>query len=304
MPRRHRHTTGSSFLARTTKDWLIGTRSGANYLYAANFATGKIDVFDGTWQTVNFGSKAFNDAMIPKGYAPFNVQNLGGKLYVTYAKQDADKHDDVPGQGHGFVDVFDTSGHLLKRLVTHGQLDSPWGLAIAPPSFGKFANALLVGNFGDGHINAFNAKTGNFIGALQNAKGHTLAIDGLWALSRLATARREARTPSISPRAPTENRTDSSGDSRWIPSGNRPILDSLSRIRAAVRGGTAGTNRRLTIRSPPNRTPPGRLAVPQSCPISICANTLGNYRRHADRVFPRNRPAGPQARAGRANRMT
>jgi uncharacterized protein (TIGR03118 family) len=99
-------------------------------------------------------SGGFVDPNIPAGFAPFNVQNINGKLYVTYARQDADKHDDVAGMGNGFVDVFDTNGNLLERLVTNGPLNSPWGLALAPGDFGQFSNDLLVGNFGDGMINA------------------------------------------------------------------------------------------------------------------------------------------------------
>jgi hypothetical protein len=124
----------------------------------------------------------FTDPAIPAGYAPFNIQELAGQLYVTYAKQDAALHDDVAGQGHGFVDVFTTDGALIRRLVSHGQLNSPWGLALAPAGFGGFGGALLVGNFGDGHINAYNPDTGTHLGQLRGAGGHPIVIDGLWAL--------------------------------------------------------------------------------------------------------------------------
>ncbi|TME21987.1 MAG: TIGR03118 family protein [Chloroflexi bacterium] len=124
---------------------------------------------------------SFTDPKIPTDYAPFDVQNLGGVLYVTFAMRDATGHDDVAGQGHGFVDAFDTNGNLLRRLVSHGQLDSPWGLAIAPASFGDFAGDLLVGNFGNGRINAFTLDKGNFRGTLKSDQG-PIAIDGLWAL--------------------------------------------------------------------------------------------------------------------------
>ena len=127
-------------------------------------------------------SGSFTDPYLPQGYAPFDIQNIGGKLYVTYAKQDAQKKGDVPGLGHGFVDVFDTNGHFIKRLVTQGQLDSPWGLALAGNSFGKFSHDLLVGNFGNGHINAFDPNSGAFLGHLSDQQGHPLVIDGLWAL--------------------------------------------------------------------------------------------------------------------------
>ena len=119
---------------------------------------------------------------MPHGYAPFNVQELSGLLYVTYAKQDAAAHDDVNGQGHGFVDVFTPDGTLVRRLVRRGQLDSPWGLAIAPAGFGRFSGALLVGNFGDGRIHAYDPHTGHFLGALRDEHHRPVATDGLWGL--------------------------------------------------------------------------------------------------------------------------
>src|SRR5262245_32519996 len=133
----------------------IGDVGGAHFLYAADFHNGKIDVIDGQFQLVDLSTdefSAFTDPNLPDGFAPFNVQNLGGKLYVTYAKQNAAATGDVAGPGNGFVDVFDTSGNLLQRLVSGGSLNSPWGLALAPANFGDFSNDLLVGNFGDGTI--------------------------------------------------------------------------------------------------------------------------------------------------------
>ncbi len=153
----------------------------AMHLYAANFAAGTIDVFDESFApVVNPG--AFTDSMLPAGYAPFNVQELGGKLYVAYAKQDDAKMDEVPGKGFGFVDVYDTHGMLLDRLIRHHGLNAPWGLALAPPSWGHLAGALLVGNFGDGRIHVYDADTGRKLGALRDQWGHRLSIDGLWAL--------------------------------------------------------------------------------------------------------------------------
>ena len=164
------------------KGLAIGSTGSGDFLYAANFHNASIDVFDSDFNQVTLAG-GFSDAKIPDGYAPFNVQNLGGLLYVTFAKQDADKHDDVAGRGHGFVDAFDVNGNLLGRLVSHGQLDSPWGLAIAPTSFGKFAGDLLVGNFGDGRINAYTVDKGNFRGWLRDVRtGGPITIDGLWAL--------------------------------------------------------------------------------------------------------------------------
>jgi hypothetical protein len=156
--------------------------NGRTLLYATDFHNGKIDVFDTSFTPVDLGSGAFVDKKIPKGYAPFNVQELGGKIYVTYAKQDADAHDDAHGPHRGFVDVYNLDGSGGHRLVSGGALNSPWGLAIAPSSFGNLAGALLVGNFGDGRINAYNATTGKSLGHLMDPDGEPIHIDGLWAL--------------------------------------------------------------------------------------------------------------------------
>ena len=155
---------------------------GNTYLYATNFRSGRVEVYDSNFQPAELPGGLFTDPGIPAGYAPFNIQELAGQLYVTYAKQDAALHDDVAGQGHGFVDVFTNDGALIRRLVSHGQLSSPWGLALAPAGFGGFSGALLVGNFGDGHINAYNPATGTHLGQLRQAGGHPIVIDGLWGL--------------------------------------------------------------------------------------------------------------------------
>jgi uncharacterized protein (TIGR03118 family) len=154
---------------------------GHTYLYAANFRSGRVEAYDDTFTPVEMPGGLFVDPRIPAGYAPFNVQELAGRLYVTYAKQDATLRDDVAGQGHGFVDVFSNDGAFVKRLVTHGQLNSPWGLALAPAGFGRFGGSLLVGNFGDGVINAYNPHTGAHLGQLRSAHG-PIVIDGLWGL--------------------------------------------------------------------------------------------------------------------------
>jgi uncharacterized protein (TIGR03118 family) len=151
-------------------------------LYAANFQAGTVEVFDANLTPV-ISAGAFRDASLPSGFAPFNIQRIGRKLYVTYAMQDQAKHDDVAGSGNGFIDVFDFSGNLLGRLVSNGALNSPWGLAMAPGNFGDFSNALLVANFGDGKINAFDPCSGEYLGSLQDSSGAALAIPGLWALS-------------------------------------------------------------------------------------------------------------------------
>jgi uncharacterized protein (TIGR03118 family) len=157
--------------------------SGGPLLYAADFHNGLVDVFDGAWQNVT-PADSFVDPMLPDDYAPFGIQTIAGHIFVSYAKQDADAEDEVAGEGRGFVDEYDLDGALVARVAQHGQLNAPWGLALAPPSFGRFAGALLVGNFGDGQINAYEAAASGFEhrGTLRDADGGKLVIDGLWAL--------------------------------------------------------------------------------------------------------------------------
>jgi uncharacterized protein (TIGR03118 family) len=154
---------------------------GTEYAYLANFRNNSIDVLKGNGGAVNL-TGTFRDPNLPAGYAPFDVQNLGGVLFVTYAVQDGTKHDDVAGAGNGIVDTFDLQGNFLQRLVTSGALNSPWGLALAPLGFGDVGGDLLVGNFGDGTINAYNPTTGAFVQELTDASGKPLVIDGLWGL--------------------------------------------------------------------------------------------------------------------------
>lgn len=163
------------------KGLAMGTSSGGDVIYATNFGLGRIDVFNTNFQAVTL-SGGFADPNIPSGYAPFNIQSINGDLYVTYAKQDSAHHDDVPGAGNGFVDVFDMNGNLVRRLASQGALNSPWGLALAPSDFGKFSDDLLVGNFGNGWINAFDPTTGAFLGSLDGTNGSPLVIQGLWGL--------------------------------------------------------------------------------------------------------------------------
>jgi len=161
----------------------IGDIDGRHYLFAANFRSGRIDVFDSTFTQVRLPGDAFEDDRIPRGFAPFNIQGIGTNLYVTYAKQDDTQHDEVAGAGLGFVDVFSTRGRLLARLQ-HGRfLNAPWGVTLAPAYFGGFSHAVLIGNFGDGTIAGFNDVTGEFIGNVLNPDGSKLAIDGLWGLA-------------------------------------------------------------------------------------------------------------------------
>jgi uncharacterized protein (TIGR03118 family) len=161
------------------KGLAIATSGGQTLLYAANFRSGQVEVYNSNFQLVN----SFTDPSVPAGYAPFNVQVLNGKLFVTFALQDAAKHDDVAGLGNGFVDQFNLDGSGMTRLASGGTLDSPWGLAIAPSSFGSLAGDLLVGDFGDGTINAFNLGTDSFAGQLLNSDGDPIDIGDLWALS-------------------------------------------------------------------------------------------------------------------------
>ena len=150
-------------------------------LLAANFHDNRIDVFDSTFTPVP-SAGMFSDPTLPGGYAPFNVAEIGGQIFVTYAKQDAEGMDDVAGPAHGFVDVYTTSGAWVKRFATHGVLNSPWGMTIAPADFGQFSGDLLIGNFGDGRIHAFDPSTGAVLGILRGTAGRPLAIDGLWGL--------------------------------------------------------------------------------------------------------------------------
>jgi len=168
------------------KGLAIASTAAGDRLYATNFRGGTVDVFDAGFHPVSAG---FSDPDLPPGYAPFGIRNLRGTIYVTYALQDADKEDDVAGVGHGFVNAFDTHGSLLRRVASTGRLNSPWGLAVAPADFGTFSGDLLVGNFGDGHINAFDLEhfrgDGELRprGQLHAADGRPITIDGLWAIA-------------------------------------------------------------------------------------------------------------------------
>jgi uncharacterized protein (TIGR03118 family) len=150
-------------------------------LYAADFHDGTVDVWDSSFKPVT-DPDAFRDRRLPGNYAPFGIQAVADEIVVTYAVQDADKEGDVPGAGHGIVDVYSTTGRLLRRLATGGTLDSPWGVAPAPADFGAASGALLVGNFGDGHVQAFDPHDGRFLGLLGDAQHGTLTVPGLWGL--------------------------------------------------------------------------------------------------------------------------
>jgi len=165
------------------KGCTISELHGAHYLYVTNFHAGRVEVYDAGFQRIKLSERAFDDDRLPRGYGPFNIQAIGSNLYVTYAKQDADKHDDVAGPGLGFVDVFSPSGKLRARLEHGPWLNSPWGVALAPGEFGEFSHNVLIGNFGSGQVAAYNPVTGKFRGMMKNPDNSVLTIDGLWALS-------------------------------------------------------------------------------------------------------------------------
>lgn len=155
--------------------------AGTPLLYATNFRTGNIDVFDTNFAPTSVAG-SFTDPNVQHGYAPFGIQNINGRLWVTYAMQDKARHDPVNKPAHGFVSVFDTDGNLLNHFAQHGHLSSPWGVALAPASFGQFANDILVGNFGDGRINAYDPASRHWLGMVSDSRGKPLVNDGLWAL--------------------------------------------------------------------------------------------------------------------------
>ncbi|KVG67710.1 hypothetical protein WJ33_24290 [Burkholderia ubonensis] len=168
------------------KGLVFGVNAKGPFLFATNFRAGRIDVFGPNGANGMFTPATtdggFVDPRIPAGYAPFGIANIDGDLFVSYAQQDDQKHDDVAGNGHGFVDVFDTDGHLLRRFASHGTLNSPWGITRASFAFGRFSGKILIGNFGDGRISVFD-DNGRFVEQLENAAGNPLAIDGLWTLT-------------------------------------------------------------------------------------------------------------------------
>jgi len=161
----------------------IAANDDAKLLYAANFHAGTVDVFDKNFSSVTLPTGAFTDDHMPRGFAPFNVQNIDGVIFVAFAKQDEEKEDEVAGAGLGFVDAFDANGKLLMRLKSGQWLNAPWAVALAPADFGKFSHHLLVGNFGSGQIAAFDPKNGNFKGLLRGPHGHPITIEGLWGMA-------------------------------------------------------------------------------------------------------------------------
>ncbi|WP_229259414.1 TIGR03118 family protein [Duganella aceris] len=164
------------------KGLAIAAYNGANYLYATDFHNNRIDVFDAAFHRATLPG-GFQDSSLPAGYAPFGIQAIGDRVYVSYAQRAAAGDDDVKGAGLGAIDVFDTAGKLVKQLVRGGALNAPWGMAMAPSNFGTYSGKLLVANFGDGKINAYDPETGALSGTLGKAGGAALAIDGLWGIA-------------------------------------------------------------------------------------------------------------------------
>jgi uncharacterized protein (TIGR03118 family) len=159
----------------------IATNTQGTFLYAANFRTGAIDIFDQNFQPVAVRG-AFVDPNLPQGFVPFNIQAVGTSLYVTYTGKNGGRYDSGTGPGDGYVDLFDSQGKLLRRLVSQGPLDVPWGVAVAPGNFGDYSNDVLIGNFGDGRVNAFDSQSGAFLGPLLDPAGQPLFIPELWDL--------------------------------------------------------------------------------------------------------------------------
>jgi len=155
----------------------------ANFLYAADFKKNKIRVYDKFFHPISLGNNAFKDDRVRSGFAPFNIQNIGGNLYVAYAKQDAEKHDEVAGQGLGYVNVYTPWGQLINRLEHGWFLNAPWGMTQAPSDFGAYSHDILVGQFGSGKIDVFDPVTGKFKGQLNDENGKPIKIDGLWGIN-------------------------------------------------------------------------------------------------------------------------
>ncbi len=187
------------------KGLAIASVRGRNFIYATNFSESRIDIYDNQFKPARGKDfkkdpkrRAFTDMgspAIPKDYGPFGIANIGGKLYVTYAKHNPPENkDDLAGPGNGFVSVFNPDGSFVARLASNGTLNSPWGITMSGAGFGEFSNSLIIGNFGDGRINAF-APSGQFLGQLKDANGNALVIDGLWG----GIFPDPSRTPSLDP---------------------------------------------------------------------------------------------------------
>jgi uncharacterized protein (TIGR03118 family) len=176
-------TKGTSVFKGAALATMNTTAGPATYLYVADFRKARVQIYDATFARVHFGEDAFQDEEVPDGYAPFNIQNIGGDLYVTFAKQDSAKHDEVDGAGLGYVAVFSPSGELLRRFEHGDWLNGPWGLVLASGDFGIYSHDLLVGQFGSGNIAVYDPQSGRFLGLLQDSTNAPIAISGLWGLT-------------------------------------------------------------------------------------------------------------------------
>ena len=165
------------------KGLAIASSGGANFIYATDFRNARIDVYDASFQRATLPAGAFVDPNLPSGYAPFGIQAAGNRIYVSYAQRNAGGTEEVKGAGLGVIDAYDTAGAFVARIATGGALNAPWGMAVAPANFGDFSNSLLVANFGDGKINAYDAASGAFKGTLSRADRSPIVIDGLWGIA-------------------------------------------------------------------------------------------------------------------------
>jgi uncharacterized protein (TIGR03118 family) len=160
-----------------------GTTAGGSFLYAADFANGKIDVINSNFQKTSLAG-SFADPNLPSGYVPYNIQNINGQLYVAYSQVDSNTGRALEAPNQGIVNIFDPEGNLIRRLITEAHLSAPWGFAIAPSSgFGSLSGALLVGNEGDGTISGFDPATGMFLETISDINGQPIVNEGLWGLA-------------------------------------------------------------------------------------------------------------------------
>lgn len=165
------------------KGLAIASANGANFIYATDFRNSRIDVYNATWQKVTLPGGSFVDPNLPAGYAPFGIQAAGNRIYVSYVQRNAAGTEEVKGAGLGVIDAYDANGAFIGRIASGGALNAPWGMALAPAGFGDFSNSLLVANFGDGKINAYNTATGAFMGTLNRAANTPIVIEGLWGIA-------------------------------------------------------------------------------------------------------------------------